>query len=101
MIVCFPTLLVFFPGDFDNDADDEAISGVYFDKLELELNAIEQAMSQFEGRLDSLREQAQELLQTLQKERLESQSEEPDISSSKSSTGNDEIVSNEKGSGDV
>jgi len=48
----------------------EVLNGVYFDKLELELNAIEQAMSQFEGRLDLLREQAQDLLTTLQSERL-------------------------------
>ncbi len=50
--------------------DGEVLNGVYFDKLELELNAIEQAMSQFEGRLDLLREQAQDLLSTLQSERL-------------------------------
>jgi len=50
--------------------DGEILNGVYFDKLELELSAIEQAMSQFEGRLDLLRAQAQDLLQTLQTDRV-------------------------------
>ncbi|GAV05636.1 hypothetical protein RvY_15736 [Ramazzottius varieornatus] len=58
------------PGMQVTGLDGEILNGVYFDKLELELNAIESAMSQFEGRLDTLRDQAQDLLKSLQNERL-------------------------------
>ncbi|XP_055349154.1 uncharacterized protein LOC129596024 [Paramacrobiotus metropolitanus] len=58
--------------------DGEILNGVYFDKLELELSAIENAMSDFEGRLDTLRAQAQDLLLTLQKERSASRGESCD-----------------------
>ncbi|OQV22157.1 hypothetical protein BV898_04003 [Hypsibius exemplaris] len=67
--------------------DGEVLNGVYFDKLELELNAIEQAMGQFEGRLDLLREQAQDLLLTLQSERLTAAATDDLVSPSDASTG--------------